>query len=71
LCLASDNDFIFTVSKDGFIGNTIGFSTRYLTDDKPTRLEVSLAKPTIVAETVAKALIPEKKRLTKVMPLKI
>lgn len=63
LCLASDNDFIFTVSKDGFIGNTIGFSTRYLTDDKPTRLEVSLAKPTIVAETVAKALIPEKKKI--------
>ena len=63
LCLASDNDFIFTVSKDGFIGNTIGFSTRYLTDDKPTRLEVSLAKPTVVAETVAKAVIPEKKKI--------
>jgi outer membrane protein OmpA-like peptidoglycan-associated protein len=62
LCLASDNDFVFTVSKDGFMGNTIGFSTRYLTDDKPTRLEVSLTKPSIVTETVAKALIPEKKK---------
>ncbi|MFN8345471.1 MAG: OmpA family protein [Spirosomataceae bacterium] len=62
LCLASDNDFIFTVTKDGFLENTIGFSTRYLTDDKPTRLEVSLSKPTVLTETVAKALIPEKKK---------
>ncbi len=62
LCLASDNDFIFTVSKEGFLGNTIGFSTRHLTDDKPTRLEVSLAKPAIISETVAKVVIPEKKK---------
>ena len=68
LCLASDNDFIFTVSKEGFVDNTVGFSTRYLTDDKPTRLEVSLSKPTIVSETVAKALIPEKKKISQSDP---
>jgi outer membrane protein OmpA-like peptidoglycan-associated protein len=55
LCLASDNDFVFTVSKTGFLNSTIGFSTRYLTDDKPTRLEISLAKPTIIPDTVAAA----------------
>ena len=51
LCLASDNDFIFAVSKDGFLKNTIGFSTRGLTDDKPTRLEVSLNKPTLILDS--------------------
>ncbi|MEZ4900921.1 MAG: OmpA family protein [Spirosomataceae bacterium] len=62
LCLASDNDFIFTISKDGFWDNTVGFSTRYLTDDKPTRLEMGLAKPAIVTEVVAKAVTSEKKK---------
>lgn len=42
LCLASDNEFIFNVSKTGFQDNTVGFSTRYLTDDKPTRLELGM-----------------------------
>lgn len=71
LCLASDNDFVFTVSKDGFWENTIGFSTRHLTDDKPTRLEMSLSKPTIVTEVVAKAVIPEKKKLIQQTQTKI
>ncbi|TAE39636.1 MAG: flagellar motor protein MotB [Runella slithyformis] len=53
LCLASDNDFIFVISKEGFLKNTIGFSTRYLTDDKPTRLEVNLSRPTIIADSTA------------------
>ena len=48
LCLASDNDFIFTVSKEGFVDNTVGFSTHHLTDDKPTRLELSLAHPCLL-----------------------
>ncbi|MFN4146028.1 MAG: OmpA family protein [Runella sp.] len=47
LCLSSDNDFVFTISKEGFIDHTVGFSTRYLTDDKPSRLEVGLEKPII------------------------
>ncbi|RDB02833.1 OmpA family protein [Runella aurantiaca] len=42
LCLASNNDFIFNISKNGYLDNTIGFSTRYLTDDKPTRLELGM-----------------------------
>lgn len=66
LCLASDNDFVFTVSKEGFVGNTIGFSTRFLTDDKPTRLEMSLTKPSVISETVAKVSTSntEKKKTT-------
>ena len=59
LCLASDNDFIFTVSKTNFLNNTIGFSTRYLTDDKPTRLEVGLTKPTMILDTLVEEAKPE------------
>ncbi|MCU0341197.1 MAG: OmpA family protein [Spirosomaceae bacterium] len=47
LCLAANNDFIFTVSKQGFLENTIGLSTRNLSEDKPTRLEMALMKPII------------------------
>ncbi len=60
LCLASDNDFVFTVSKEGFIDNTVGFSTRHLTDDKPTRLEVSISQPTGV-EPVTTSNLEKKK----------
>jgi len=55
LCFASDNYFIFTISKDGFLTNTIGFSAQSLTDDKPTRLEVSLSKPTIIFDSTMTA----------------
>ncbi|HAK76342.1 MAG TPA: flagellar motor protein MotB, partial [Runella sp.] len=62
LCLASDNDFIFTVSKEGFIDNTVGFSTHHLTDDKPTRLELSLAHPVVLQTMVSQNEDPQKKK---------
>ncbi len=52
LCLLADNDFMFTAEKSGYLNSTIGFSTRGLTDDKPTRLEMSLTKPTIILDTI-------------------
>ena len=59
LCLLADNDFMFTAEKRGFLNSTIGFSTKGLTDDRPTRLEMSLAKPIMMMDTVI--VEPEKK----------
>lgn len=52
LCLQGDNDFKLIASRDGYINSTVGFSTRGLTDDQPSRLEMGLTKPTIVMDTV-------------------
>lgn len=53
LCLEANNDYTFQASRDGYINSTVGFTTRYLTDDQPSRLEIGLIKPTIVMDTVA------------------
>ncbi|RIV27487.1 flagellar motor protein MotB [Fibrisoma montanum] len=53
MCLEGDNDFIFQASRDGYVNSTVGFTTRSLTDDQPTRLEMGMFKPTIVMDTVA------------------
>ena len=52
LCLEAESDYLFTASRDGYINSTIGFSTRALTDDQPSRLEMSMMKPTIILDTV-------------------
>lgn len=52
LCLEADNDFMFTASKDAYISSTIGFTTRFLTDDQPSRLEMALARPTMLIDTL-------------------
>jgi len=52
LCLQGDSDFKLIASRDGYINSTVGFSTRALTDDQPSRLEMGLTKPTIVMDTV-------------------
>lgn len=52
LCLDAENDFTFIASRDGYVNSTIGFSTRFLTDDRPSRLELGLTKPTIVMDTL-------------------
>lgn len=52
LCLEADNDFVFSASKDGYISSTIGFTTRFLTDDQPSRLEMALSKPTMLVDTL-------------------
>ncbi|QJW91434.1 OmpA family protein [Spirosoma taeanense] len=53
LCLEAENDFTFQASRDGYINSTVGFTTRYLTDDQPTRLEVGMMKPTVLTDTLA------------------
>ncbi|WP_461099744.1 OmpA family protein [Spirosoma luteolum] len=56
LCLESDNDFMLESSRDGYVMSTIGFSTRYLTDDQPSQLEIGLSKPEILIDTVAQVI---------------
>jgi outer membrane protein OmpA-like peptidoglycan-associated protein/tetratricopeptide (TPR) repeat protein len=54
-CLESNNDFTVEASKDGFITGKVGFSTRFLTDDQPSRLEMAMARPTVLIDTVETA----------------
>ncbi len=53
LCLEANNEFVFQASRDGFVSSTVGFTTRNLTDDQPSRLEIALGKPTVLIDTVA------------------
>lgn len=53
LCLEGDNDFMFQASHDGYVSNQVGFTTRYQTDDQPTRLEIPLVRPTALIDTIA------------------
>ncbi|GAB2597739.1 OmpA family protein [Spirosoma areae] len=52
LCLEGSNAFIFQASRDGYINSTVGFTTRAMTDDQPSRLEIGLIKPTIEIDTI-------------------
>ncbi len=52
ICLQNESDFRLLASRDGYISNLIGFSTKSLVDDGPTRLEMGLSKPTIIMDTV-------------------
>jgi outer membrane protein OmpA-like peptidoglycan-associated protein len=56
ICLATDNDFVFNITKLNLLPNTIGFSTKNLTDDRPTRLEVILTQPSMIIDTTAVAI---------------
>ena len=53
ICLEGDNAFTFQVSRDGYINSTVGFTTRSVTDNQPSRLEIGLIKPTVVMDTIA------------------
>ncbi|RIV19128.1 flagellar motor protein MotB [Fibrisoma montanum] len=53
LCLDIDNNFQFLVSREGYLANKVGFSTKDLADDKPSRLDIALAKPTEEAKPAA------------------
>jgi outer membrane protein OmpA-like peptidoglycan-associated protein len=59
LCLSGDNEFRFRASHDGYVASTIGFTTRGLTDDQPSRLEMGLTKPTMLIDTLDGPLIQE------------
>ena len=45
ICLDADSDFKFVASHDGYTDSKIGFSTKDLSDDGPSRLEIPLTKP--------------------------
>ncbi len=45
LCLDADGDFRFVAVHTGYVDNQIGFSTRGLDDDKPSRLDIPLGQP--------------------------
>ncbi|TAE30619.1 MAG: flagellar motor protein MotB [Cytophagales bacterium] len=48
MCLDAENEFRFRANTDGYLENKIGFSTRGLQDDSPSRLEIPLVKPQVV-----------------------
>lgn len=52
LCLDAENDFKLLALYEGYLENQVGFSTKGLTDDMPSRLEIPLEKPKVV-ETVS------------------
>lgn len=53
LCLEPADDFTFYANRDGYISSTVGFSTHYVTDNRPSRLEIGLLKPVVLMDTVA------------------
>ncbi len=57
MCLDADNEFRFRASTEGYTDNKIGFSTRDLQDDQPTRLEIPLDKPRVVSVGVAPPIV--------------
>jgi len=52
ICLQANNEFMFQGSRDGYINATVGFTTRNLTDDQPSRIEVGMFKPTVIMDTI-------------------
>ena len=56
LCLDGETDFKFLATHTGYTDNQIGFSTRGLADDKPSRLDMPLTKP--VWDVAGKGLLP-------------
>ena len=52
LCLDQNNDFTFEASRDGYTASMVGFTTRSLTDNQSTRIQMSLTKLTNRADTV-------------------
>ncbi len=55
ICLQANNEFTFQGSRDGYINATVGFTTRNLTDDQPSRIEMGMFKPTVVIDTIGVA----------------
>ena len=45
VCLNEDSEFKFSISREGYLDNKVGFSNKDLSDDEPSRLEIPLTKP--------------------------
>lgn len=52
LCLEVNNEFTFQASRDGYVTSTVGFATRNLTDDQPSRIEIGIGKPVAEVDTI-------------------
>ncbi|RYC71678.1 carboxypeptidase regulatory-like domain-containing protein [Spirosoma sordidisoli] len=44
-CVDVDNEFSILASRDGYLDNKIGFSTKDMADDQPSRLDIPLSRP--------------------------
>lgn len=44
LCIAAENDFLFTASHTGYKNNSVGFSVSAFEDDRPSMLEIPMVK---------------------------
>lgn len=53
LCLDEDNEFKFKATREGYIANTIGFTTKGNADDQPSRIEIPLQKITSIKRDTA------------------
>lgn len=58
LCLEPNSNFTFSADLNGYPSSKVGFSTRYLTDDRPSKLEIPLIKveagtATVVTDTAS------------------
>lgn len=51
-CLDAESDATFLASRDGYLTNKVGFSTKNLADNQPVRLDISLAKPQLRSSEV-------------------
>ncbi|MBO0934950.1 OmpA family protein [Fibrella sp. HMF5335] len=49
LCVNDESDLLFTASHTGYLASKVGFSTRNLQDDLPSRLDMALTKPTLMS----------------------
>ncbi|WP_080057822.1 OmpA family protein [Spirosoma aerolatum] len=63
VCLNVDSDFKFLATREGYLDNQIGFSTKDMSDDQPSRLEIPLSKPK-VEEKPALAMTTLRGRIT-------
>ncbi|MEZ0611791.1 OmpA family protein [Fibrella sp. WM1] len=52
LCVDAESDFHFTAMRNGYVDTRMGFSTRNLDDDQPSRLELALERPIVNTASV-------------------
>ncbi|WP_229364522.1 OmpA family protein [Fibrella aestuarina] len=53
LCVDAESDFHFTAMRNGYVDTKMGFSTRNLDDDQPSRLELALERPVVTTASIA------------------
>ncbi|GAB3808404.1 hypothetical protein GCM10028819_47400 [Spirosoma humi] len=56
ICLNVDSDVSFIATREGYSANKVGFSTKDLSDDQPSRLEIMMDKPNASERSTATTL---------------